>query len=200
VREILPGVHHWTTVHRRWDITLHSYWLASERVLIDPRVPDEGIEWFAGSPPVAALLTNRHHYRDSGEFHERFGCRILCNRLGLHEFAKGEPVEPFDPGDALPGGAVALEVGGICPDESALHIPAHRAAAFADGLVRYPKDDGPLGFVPDNLFDDPEGDKAALRAAFRRIARLDVDTLLLAHGDPWVGDGAQALRELAGAA
>ena len=49
VREILPGVHHWTTVHARWDITIHSYWLAAERVLIDPRVPDEGIEWFADS-------------------------------------------------------------------------------------------------------------------------------------------------------
>ena len=138
MREILPGVHHWTTVHARWDITIHSYWLAQERVLIDPRVPDEGLEWFADGPPVAALLTNRHHYRDSGRFHERFGCPVLCNRLGLHEFGAGEPVEGFDPGDALPGGVVALEVGGICPDESALHIPAHRAVAVADGVVRYP--------------------------------------------------------------
>ena len=34
MREILPGVHHWTTVHARWDITLHSHWLAAERVLM----------------------------------------------------------------------------------------------------------------------------------------------------------------------
>jgi hypothetical protein len=200
VREILPGVHHWTTVHARWDITLHSYWLAHERVLIDPRVPDEGLDWFAGTSPVAALLTNRHHYRDSGRFRERFGCPILCNRLGLHEFTKGEQVEGFAPGDELPGGVVALEVGGICPDESALHIPARRAVAFADGLVRYPDDDGPLTFVPDALFDDPEADQAVLRAAYGRIAELDVDTLLLAHGDPWVGGGAKALRDFAGSA
>jgi hypothetical protein len=200
VREILPGVHHWTTVHARWDITLHSYWLAEERVLIDPRVPDEGLDWFAGTSPVAALLTNRHHYRDSGRFRERFGCPILCNRLGLHEFTKDEQVEGFAPGDELPGGVVALEVGGICPDESALHIPARRAVAFADGLVRYPDDDGPLTFVPDALFDDPEADQAVLRAAYGRIAELDVDTLLLAHGDPWVGGGAKALRDFAGSA
>jgi hypothetical protein len=199
VREILPGVVHWTTVHPRWDITIHSYWLAAERVLIDPRVPDEGIAWFDEAPPVAALLTNRHHYRDSGEFHERFGCPVLCNRLGAQEFTDGEPVEFFAPGDELPGGVTALEVGGICPDETALHIPAHRAAAFADGVVRFP-DDGPLSFVPDQLMHDPERTKAALRRAYARIAELDIDTLLLAHGEPVVGGGARALAEFAGAA
>lgn len=59
MREILPGVHHWTTVHRRWDINIHSYWLTTEGLLIDPRVPDEGLELFEATPPVAALLTRR---------------------------------------------------------------------------------------------------------------------------------------------
>ena len=199
VREILPGVHHWTTVHARWGITIHSYWLAAERVLIDPRVPVEGLEWFEGQPPVAILLTNRHHYRDSGAYHERFGCPVLCNRLGLHEFRHGEPVEGFDPGDELPGGVVALEVGGICPDETALHATAHRAVAIADGLVRFP-DDGPLRFVVDALMDDPDRTKAELRAAYRRIAEIDFDALLLAHGDPIVSGGREALRDFAGAA
>jgi hypothetical protein len=197
VREILPGVHHWTTVHPRWDITIHSHWLAAERVLIDPRVPDEGIEWFDDHPPVAALLTNRHHYRDSGLFHERFGCPVLCNRLGLHEFRAGEPVEGFDPADKLPGGVVALEVGGICPDETALHLPAHRAVAVADGLVRWP-DDGPLSFVPDALMDDPGRTKATLRESYGRLAELDFDMLLLAHGNPMVIGGREALRAFAG--
>jgi hypothetical protein len=199
VREILPGVVHWTTVHPRWDITLHSYWLAWERVLIDPRVPDEGLDWFAAGPPVAALLTNRHHYRDSGEFHERFGTRVLCNRLGAQEFTAGEPVEFFAPGDELPGGVVAVEVGGICADETALHIPAHRAVALADGAVRIP-DGTPLRFVSDELMHDPERTKAALRDAYRRVAELDFDALLLAHGDPIVRGGREALRDFAGAA
>ncbi len=125
---------------------------------------------------------------------------MLCNRLGLHEFTAGEPVEGFDPGDALPGGVVALEVGGICPDESALHIPAHRAAAFADGLVRYPATTGRSASSPTPSWTTPQADKAAMRAAYRRIAELDIDTLLLAHGDPVVGGGAQALRDFAGAA
>jgi len=61
----------------------------------------------------------------------------------------------------------------------------HRALACADGVVRWPAD-GPLRFVPDELMDDPERTKAGLRAAYRGLLDLDVDRLLLAHGDPIV--------------
>ena len=73
----------------------------------------------------------------------------------------------------------------ICADECALHAPAHRALACADGVVRWPGD-GPLRFVPDDLMDDPERTKAGLRDAYRRLLDLDFDRLLLAHGDPIV--------------
>jgi hypothetical protein len=197
VREIVEGVWHWTTVHERWDIEISSYFLAREAVVIDPRVPPEGLEWFeAREPPRTVLLTNRHHYRHSGDYVERYGCRVLCHRAGLHEFRRGEPVEPFDPGDELPGGVRALAVDAICPDEAALHIPAHRAIAFADGLIREPPE-APLGFVPDRFMDDPDETKAGLLAAYRAMLDLDFDHLLLAHGRPWVGGGRQALRRFA---
>jgi hypothetical protein len=196
VREILPGVWHWTTTHERWGIEISSYYLGTERVLIDPRVPEEGLDWFEEhGPPVAALLSNRHHYRDSGRFAERFGTRVLANRLGAQEFQHGEPVEFFGAGDELPGGVLSLPVGAICPDETALFAPAHRAIALADGLVRMPPD-GPLGFVPDSLMYDPERTRAGLIAAYRGMLDLDFDTLLLAHGRPLVGDGAAALRRV----
>jgi hypothetical protein len=100
---------------------------------------------------------------------------------------------PFDWGDELPGGVVACEVDAISPDETALHVPAHRALACADGVVRWSAG-GPLAFVPDYLMDDPETTKAGLRAAFERLLELDWDHLLLAHGQPFVGDGKAALR------
>jgi hypothetical protein len=192
---ILPGVMYWTTLHAKWGIELSSYYLVEERVLIDPRVPGEGLEWFEenGGGPEAALLTNRHHYRDAGLFAERFGTRVLVNRLGAQEFTKGEPVELFSPGDELPGGVAAVEVGGICADETALFAPAHRAIAVADGLVRMPAD-APLGFVPDQLMHDPERTRAALTAAYRRLLDLDFDNLLLAHGHPVCGGAKEQLR------
>jgi hypothetical protein len=105
-------------------------------------------------------------------------------------------VEPFDSGDELPGGIVVHEVGAICPDESALHIPKRRALALADGAVRM-EPEGPLAFVPDQLMDDPERTKEGLRASYRRLAELDFEHLLLAHGAPFVGDGREALRAFA---
>jgi hypothetical protein len=57
--------------------------------------PQEGLEWFAGreAAPSAILLSNRHHYRESDDFLERFACKVHCNRLGLHEFSGGQNVE-----------------------------------------------------------------------------------------------------------
>jgi len=191
---ILPDVWHWTSIHERHGIEISSYYLAPERVLIDPRVPAEGLEWFEDAgPPVAALLTNRHHYRHAGRFAERFGTRVLCNRLGAYEFTEGEPVEFFGAGDELPGGVVSIPIGGICPDETALFAPAHRAVAVADGLTRIPSD-APLGFVPDVLMDDPPLTKARLAAAYRALLDLDFDTLLPAHGHPMAGGAREALR------
>lgn len=202
MREVLPGVFHWTTVHPRIRIEVSSYWLEDGGVLIDPLVPpEEGLEWFAGrpAPPAAILLSNRHHHRDSGRFVERFGCTVHCNRAGLHEFARGEPVVGFDPGDRLAGGVVACAVGALCPDETALHLPAARALVCADGVVRGGRhgQTGPLGFVPDSLMDDPPETKRGLLDAYRRLLdELDFEHLLLAHGGPVIGDGRAQLQEL----
>jgi hypothetical protein len=199
VEEIAPGIWHWTTRHPRIGIAVSSYALPAERLLIDPLVPDEGLEWFAEhGAPTDILLTNRHHYRASGVFVERFGSTVRCVREGMHEFAGGEQVEPFDFGDELPGGVVAHAVGSICPDETALHIPARSALALADGAVRW-KPGGPLVFVPDQLMDDPERTREGLRSAYRRLARLEFRHLLLAHGEPFVDDGRETLAAFAGA-
>jgi hypothetical protein len=198
VEEVVPGIWHWSAVHPSIKIPVHSYYLESERVLIDPIAPAEGLDWFAEhGPPTDVLLTNRHHARSSGDVVERFGAALHCSRRGLHEFTGGERVEPFDPGDELPGGIVVYEVGAICPDESALHIPAHRALALADGAVRW-ESGGPLAFVPDKFMDEPEETKEGLRASYRRLLELDFDHLLLAHGEPFVGNGREALVEFAG--
>jgi hypothetical protein len=198
MERILPGVVHWTTHHEGIGAPVSSYWLPGERVLIDPRVPDEGLEWFEeDGPPVAALLTNRHHLRHADRFAERYGITVHVNRAGLGDLATDRPVEPFDPGDELPGGVLAVAVGALCPDESALLVRAHAAVALGDGLVRWPSD-GPLGFVPDSLMDDPERTREGLRAAYRDLLGHDWDTLLLAHGDPIVGTGRQAMSEVVG--
>jgi glyoxylase-like metal-dependent hydrolase (beta-lactamase superfamily II) len=202
MREVLPGLYHWTAVHPKIHVEVSSYWLDDPGVLVDPLVPpDAGIEWFAQrSPqPRAIVLSNRHHYRDSARFVEAFGCEVLCNRAGLHEFTHGEDVSGFDIGEPLPGDLLACEVDGICPDDTALYLGDARALFFADGLVRGGSEGlpGPLGFVPDSFMDEPERTKQRLLAAFARLLQeLTFEHVLLAHGAPVIDDGRAQLQEL----
>jgi hypothetical protein len=171
-----------------------SYYLRSERVLIDAMVPVEGLEWFEEhARPEHVLLSNRHHDRHAWRFRAVFGCSVHCVRTGVHELEGRGPVEAFEFGDQLPGGVVAYEVDAICPDETALYIPMHAALACADGVVRGSGQDG-LAFVPDFLMDEPERTKQGLRAAYRRLLELEFDRLLLAHGLPIAEGGKDALR------
>jgi glyoxylase-like metal-dependent hydrolase (beta-lactamase superfamily II) len=195
VELISPGIVHWTARHPHIGTDVSSYYLSDEHVLLDPMVPPDGLDWFEeNGPPTDVLMTNRHHDRDAWRFAERFGCRVHCVRNGLHEVEGRGQAVPFDFGDELPGGAVAYEVGAICPDECALHLPDHRALAVADGVMHY---DG-LRFVPEQYMDDPERTKAGIREAYRKLAdELDFDVLLTAHGEPLVGGARAALRDFA---
>jgi hypothetical protein len=196
MREIAPGLWHWTVPHPSHGMEVSSYYLRDERIAVDVLLPPEGLDWFEGAEPVHILLTNRHHDRDAWQLREAFGSEVHCIANGVHELESRGPVTRFQFGDELPGGIVAHEVGGICPDETALHIPAHRALAVADGVVRWPGEDG-LTFVPDSLMDDPEETKRTLREAYCGLLHLDFELLLLAHGDPVLADARRELRAFA---
>jgi hypothetical protein len=199
-REVVPGVFHYSAPHERIKLVVSSYYVPEQSLLIDPMMPDEGLDWFREhGPPTDILLTNRHHYRHSGDFVAAFGCTVRCHRAGLHEFSADQPVEPFEFGDEPVAGVVAHEVDAICPEETALELTSRRAVALADGLVRWPDDAGPLAFVPDELIGEhPEAVRRELLDAFSRLLELDFDHLLLAHGGP-VEDGKAALREFVAA-
>jgi hypothetical protein len=194
MREIAPGLWHWTAPHEHIRSPVSSYYLNAERVAIDPMIPAEGLEWFEErGRPEHVVLTNRHHDRQAWQLRDAFDCVVHCVRNGVYEIEDRGPVEPFDFGDTLPGGVAVHEVGAICPDETALHMPAHRALACADGVVRIPPD-AELGFVPDHLIDEPAETKRRLRRAYAALLELDFELLLLAHGDPVTSDAKSALR------
>ncbi|MGE5858490.1 MAG: hypothetical protein ACM31K_08400 [Solirubrobacterales bacterium] len=200
IREVLPGVYHWTAIHPRIRLPVDSYYIEPARVVLDPMVPREGLEWFEQrDTPSQIVLTNRHHLRHSERFAEAFGCPIRCSAAGLHEFERGPKVAGFRFGEELAPGITAHQLGAICPDDTALHIRIADggAIAFADGLT-HPRG-GRLTFVPGFLLgDDPSQVRAGLRESLRRLLHLDFDNLLFAHGEPLVGGGRVALREFVG--
>jgi hypothetical protein len=64
MREVLPGLFHWTAVHPEIQIEVSSYYVAGSGVLLDPLIPAEGLGWFrAHATPRHVILTNRLHYR-----------------------------------------------------------------------------------------------------------------------------------------
>jgi hypothetical protein len=193
MHEILPGVFHWSAFHEPIGARVSSYYVQPAGVVIDPKVPEEGLEALPDQPQQVILTIGLHH-RDAPRFAEAFGIPIRASREAAERLRGRLEVEEFTDGDEVAPGVTAITIGKLCPDEGALHIAVGEGAiAFADGLIRY---GGALGFVPDELIGDNANDiKHGLKDAFRGLLTRDFDHLLFAHGDPLVGGGKAALRE-----
>ena len=200
--EILPGIWHWVTPNPNiGDTLVSSYWLDEGGVLIDPLLNEEaGLGWFESrpTPPQAVVLANRHHYRDSGRIHERFGCPVHTPSAGLHDFSGVEHVVGYQAGDELPGGLSAFVIGSLSPDEDGLYLESASAIWVGDTLVRSATDrSSRIGWVSDSLMDDPEQTKAGLLRAFSvMLDEYAFEHLMLAHGLPLIGDGRSELELL----
>jgi hypothetical protein len=193
MNEILPGVWHWTAEHPNIHMRVSSYYLEDAAVALDPLLPEDGgLEAFGDWAVEQVVLTCRHHTRSAKEVAERFGSRIRVPRNGLHEFEGADfEVEPYDPADEVAPGVVAQAFECIAPDDEVLHVHAGLGAlAFGDGLISH---EGRVAFVPDQLWGDPEPEKARSVVRLRELLEIDFDALLFAHGDPIPTGGRDAL-------
>jgi hypothetical protein len=190
IEEILPGLVHWTAFHEGIGHIVHSSMVLASGTLIDPMEPQEGLEAVGSlGVPRRIVLSNRHHYRHSARFVERFGCPVLCHEAGLHEFAADRPVQGFRFGQQLADDVRALELACICPEETTLLLDvADGVLSFADGLTR--DEDGSLAFMPDYLLGgDPAGVRAGLENRLCGMLEEDFDALLFAHAEPVLSGG-----------
>jgi hypothetical protein len=193
--QVIEGVFHWKAMHPRIQTEVDCHFVSGSGTVIDPLLPEEGIEWFDGRGVERVVLSNRHHLRHGAEIAERFDCPILCHEAGLHEFENGPAVADFAFGERIASDVVALEMDAICPEDTVLRIEAGGGALlFADSVMNH----GGLGFVSDqHLGEDPEAVKRKIREHCAALLEESFEHLLFAHGEPLVGDGPAALRELA---
>lgn len=198
VQQIVPGIFHWTAVNPSIGARVSSYFVEPARAVIDPLVPEEGLDALPGRPECV-LLSSGHHLRDSQRIAETFGIPIRASRQAVeHLGGQGEGIDAWKGGEAHPAPAItALHVGTICEDEGALHIAVGDGALVIADAV-HASEDG-LAFFPDSLLgDDPDGVKQGLKATLGAFARsLEFETLLLAHGEPLARGGRAALQEFA---
>jgi hypothetical protein len=199
MNEIAPGIYHWTAEHPDIHLPVSSYYVEPAGIVTDPLEPEEGTAFFdeLEVPPQQVVLTIGLHWRHSDRFAERYGATIRACPAAIARWGESSErsAEPFEFGDEVAPGVVAVGTNSISPDDTTFHI-AHGggALAFGDGLVRPPVA-GSLGYVPDFLMDEPEKTKQGLTDAYRGLLERDFEHLLFAHGEPLIGGGHSALSD-----
>ena len=198
VQELRPGLWRWTASHPEWDHAEH--WgpqvgsvyaeLPDALVIVDPLVPDDEEDTFWSALdrdverlglPVWVLLTVHWHERSVAPVLDRYKATLW---------------RPEEKGE-LPAGVHAEVVKGTDWVEALFYLEPHRALVAGDLLVGseggvelpvswFPKAEQP--WVADEL-------KPTLR---ERLDRLDIDLVLVSHGNPVLGEGGAALARALG--
>jgi hypothetical protein len=198
VQQIVPGIFHWTALHPSSGARASAYFVESAGALIDPLVPEEGLDGLPGRA-ARVLLSSGHHLRGALTIAGALGIPILASQQAVaHLGAAGDGIEGWPDGtpEVAPGIA-ALHLGVPHDDESTLHVD-HGVGALVLADIARNTDEG-LAFFPDRLLgEDPEGVKERAAATLGALAEsLACDTLLFAHGEPIATGGADALRAFA---
>ncbi|MFY9579888.1 MAG: hypothetical protein WAQ33_11220 [Gaiellaceae bacterium] len=194
VRELRPGLWRWAAAHPEWEEGLH--WprevgsvyaeLPEALAVIDPQVPEDATEEFWAAldrdverlgRPVHVLLTVHWHERSVEAVLDRYDATFW---------------RPDQPGE-LPAGVRAEIVKGADWVEALFYLEAWRALVVGDLLIG----DGEGGVrVPLSWFPTEEQDwaRAGLKDRLRALLDLDVDLVLVSHGEPVLGNGHAALE------
>jgi hypothetical protein len=196
VNEALSGVFHWTVFHEPIRARVSSYYVEPAGIVIDPKLPEGGLDELPGRPQQVVLTTGLHH-RDAPAFAEAFDIPIRALKEAGDRLGDSLEIVPFADREEIAPGVTGLQIGKLCPDEGALHIAVGEGAiAVADGIHRY--GDALAFFSDDLLGDDPATVRQGLKDAYRGLLTLDFDHLLFAHGDPLIGGGKSALADFTG--
>jgi hypothetical protein len=191
--EIARGIYHWRTYHEGIGAKVSSYYIEPAATAIDAMAPEEGLDFFSGRNLDRVVLSNRHHYRQGDTFATTLDIPVYVVEEVAGELEDRPGVKAFAFGDEVAPGITAHPIEPSWPGEGALHIAVGDGLLLlGDSAMHYGED---IAFVPEeHLGDDPEGEKAKLRAGLGRLLDLEFDTLLFSHGAPIVGGGKDALR------
>lgn len=97
MQEIIPGVQHWTAFRETIDAPVSSYWVQPAGVVIDPMLPDDGLDAFSAADvaPQQIVLTSGLHMRDAERFADAFGIAVRAPRQAADRIGDALPFEPY---------------------------------------------------------------------------------------------------------
>lgn len=196
MREILPGVFHWTV---EWPgvFPLESYWLRTDAgsILIDP-VESADLDAIEDADDVlAVVLTVGWHERSAGLFARRTGAPILIPAADEYFFENLAEYQTYDDGAALPGDLRAIATPGRRSEggEHALLSRLHGGTLIVGDCLGTaakwtPWQELPLGGHPRNHPRPAE--------SLSHLLAYEFENLLPGHGQPILGGARAALQKL----
>ena len=182
MREIAPGLYHWTAPHPGYEpdpepgsaaewpeqVGCTLYQAPDAAVFIDPLVPDElwpAIDELVASRPVVVLTTIQWHSR-----------------------SRSAVLRRYDGRQDRPQGVDALAFTRF--QETMFWLPGPGALVPGDRLIG--DGEGGVRLCPQSWFDTGTVDE--LRAELQALLELPVEHVLCSHWDPVVGGGHAALQ------
>jgi glyoxylase-like metal-dependent hydrolase (beta-lactamase superfamily II) len=192
VLQISPGLWRWTGWHEEWKQDVGSVYVETPDgvVLIDPIVPPEDTDRFWDAldrdvkrvgGEVHVLVSVFWHTRDARQMVERYRARVWAPRRGRPAIERraGVVTDAFAPGDPLPGSLQALRTARAA--EVVYWIPEHGALVPGDVLLT--DEQGGIRLCPASWL--PESvDQRKLAESLRPLLDLQVERVLLSHGEP----------------
>jgi hypothetical protein len=215
MQELVAGLWRWTAPHPEWrprprfgsDVACFALEQDDELALIDPLAPPEGSpeadEVWAALDRLAAprrsivvAITIPYHVRSTAAVRSRYAAShdvtVLGHPAAAKRLGRSVPVEPVEPDKPLPAGARAFPIGRPRRFEMPLLFPPNRALAFGDAVVGV---EGEL-----RVWENLKGERSRrwygerFLPTLTPLLDLDFEHVLVAHGDPVVGDGHEQLE------
>lgn len=202
--EIAPGLWRLTTRRNGLPPTMTGYVLrdGDGTILVDPPVAGETGPLLESLDEIARgrvwiLITTPFHVRGAEELWRRWRNRHEFTIFGHeHAAARLDDRSAFHPlrgGETLDGGVRAHSIGRPRRAEIPFELPSHRALAFGDSVLEV---DGELRVWPRHRNGEHGNTwyEERFRPTLEPLTELDVERVLVTHGEPVLRDGARELE------
>jgi hypothetical protein len=208
--QLADSLWRWTARHPEWhpgefgrEVASFAIKAGDDALLIDPLLPPEPqpvldlVDGLVGDR-LAILITIPYHVRSSEELWRRYKDRADASIWGHEAAAKRlqdrSGFRAIEPGYELPAGVSAHTVGKPRRYEMPLYIPTHRALAFGDAVVEF---GGALRVWSTDKVDEQRARfyRERLNPTLEPLLELDVERVLVTHGEPVLRNGREALRK-----